>query len=96
MSAKFPLGQLLSTPGALAALKDSGQTPLFFIGKHLNGDWGELSADDAQLNEDALKDGGRLLSAYRTLKGTKLWIITEAVGDDGRRAATTILLPEEY
>jgi hypothetical protein len=28
--------------------------------------------------------------------GTKFWVITEAVGDDGRRAATTVLLPDEY
>jgi hypothetical protein len=37
-----------------------------------------------------------LLSAYRTSRNTKLWIITEAADDDGNRAATTILLPEEY
>jgi hypothetical protein len=26
----------------------------------------------------------------------KLWIITEAVDDQGQRAATSIILPEEY
>ena len=40
--------------------------------------------------------GSRLLSAYRTLRGEKLWIITEAVGEDGRRASSCLLLPEEY
>jgi hypothetical protein len=43
-----------------------------------------------------LIDGSRLLSAYRTALGEKLWIITEAVDDSGNRAATTILLPSEY
>ena len=41
-------------------------------------------------------DGSRILSAYRTLKGVKIWIITEAVGDDGRRASTCLLLPDKY
>jgi hypothetical protein len=30
------------------------------------------------------------------LKGVKIWIITEAAGDDGNRASTCILLPDEY
>lgn len=41
-------------------------------------------------------DGGRLLSAYLTLKGVNLWIITDAADGDGQRASTTILLPDEY
>ena len=48
------------------------------------------------MNDQALEDGSRLLSSYRTTKGDKIWIITEAVDDDGRRAATTLLLPDEY
>jgi hypothetical protein len=43
-----------------------------------------------------LIDGSRLLSANRTSNGEKIWIITEAVDDSGKRAATTILLPSEY
>jgi hypothetical protein len=93
---KFPLGQLLATPGALEALKESEQTPGFFLDCHAAGDWGEVSAADWQLNDEALTDGSRILSACRTLKGTKVWSITEAADDDGNRAATTILLPDEY
>jgi hypothetical protein len=94
--AKFPLGRLAATSGALEALEASGQTPDFFIAKHMAGDWGEVGAEDWQANDEALLHGDRLLSAYRTLKGVKLWIITEAADDDGIRAVTTILLPEEY
>jgi hypothetical protein len=43
-----------------------------------------------------LIDGSRILSAHRTSLGEKLWIITEATDDCGKRAATTILLPSEY
>jgi hypothetical protein len=94
---KFSLGQTLSTPGALAAISDSGQAPYDFLTRHAQGDWGEeLCAEDHQLNDQAVIDGSRILSAYRTEKNVKLWIITEAADDSGLRAATTILLPEEY
>jgi len=95
LAARFPLGRLAATPGALEALEASGQTPDFFIAKHLAGDWGEVGAEGGQANDEALLHGDRLLSAYRTLKGVTLWMITEAADDDGIRAATTILLPQE-
>jgi hypothetical protein len=93
---KISLGQVVATPGALEALEQSGESPSKFIGRHVRGDWGNLSDDDKRLNDDALIDGSRILSAYHTAKGTKLWIITEATDDEGNRAATTILLPDEY
>jgi len=51
----------------------------------------ELTDDDAQENELSLREGFRVLSAYCTANGQKLWIITEA-----DRSSTTILLPSEY
>ena len=96
-NSKFPLGQIVATPGALEALTDSGQTPNDFLSRHAQCDWGEeLCAEDRQLNDQSLVDGSRILSAYKTTKNIKLWIITEAADDNGHRAATTILLPEEY
>jgi len=88
---KFPLGRILATPGALAALEASGQTPQEFLHRHATGDWGDVPADDAQANEDGLAGGARLMSRYQTRRGTTIWIITEA-----DRSATTLLLPEEY
>lgn len=93
---KFNLGQILATPGALEVLEESGQTPAFFIARHVKGDWGEVCEEDKQLNDQALIDGSRLLSAYTTLKGVKIWIITEAADEGGHRIATTCLLPSEY
>jgi hypothetical protein len=93
---KFMLGQLVATPAALKAIADSGQTPLDFLSRHARGDWGDVSKGDAHLNDTAIKDGSRLLSAYTTLKGERIWVITEAQGEDVRRASTCILLPEEY
>jgi hypothetical protein len=98
----FSLGQIVATPAALEALEQAGQTPSDFLSRHACGDWGEaLCEEDKALNDEALKDGSRILSAYLLKSGNngsgcKIWIITEAVGDNGQRAATTILLPDEY
>jgi hypothetical protein len=88
---KFPLGNLFITPGAAAALERSGQTPLSFLSRHAAGDWGDVDADDWRANDQSLTDGTRLVSAYRTIRGEKLWVITEC-----DRSATTLLLPDEY
>lgn len=93
---KFCLGQIVATPGAIEAMEESGQAPGFFLDQHVAGNWGEVDAEDWQANNRSLVDGSRILSAYRTLKGVKLWIITEATDDNGNRTATTILLPEDY
>jgi hypothetical protein len=91
MEPKFHLGQIVATPGALAAFEGSGENPACFIRRHVQGDWGDLSADDIRENEFSLENGLRLLSAYHLKEGTKIWIITEA-----DRSVTTVLLPEEY
>ena len=92
MPAKFSLGQIVATPGAIAALQAGMITAGIFLGRHVQGDWGELDQEDKRANEQALKDGSRLLSAYKVPNtGVKLWLITEA-----DRSATTLLLPEEY
>ncbi|MGV8127395.1 MAG: hypothetical protein ACP5PV_09330 [Methanothrix sp.] len=91
MVVKFPLGQLVATPGALEAMKEAEVGFLPYIRRHLEGDWGDISPEDAAENELSLEQGFRLLSAYMLPGGRKIWIITEA-----DRSATTILLPEEY
>jgi hypothetical protein len=88
----IPLGQIVATPGALAALGKVGQTPLEFLARHVRGDWGELGEEDRKENQVSLERGFRLVSSYRTCSGdTKVWAITEA-----DRSVTTLLLPEEY
>jgi hypothetical protein len=87
----FELGQILATPGALAALQKAGQDPHDFLARHVACDWGDLSDEDQHENDYSVENGFRLLSSYRTNAGDKLWIITEA-----DRSATTLLLPEEY
>ena len=87
----FELGQIVATPGALAALKKAGQQPGEFLTRHVNREWGDIPDEDRRENEYSLEHGFRLLSAYKTNAGDRLWIITEA-----DRSVTTLLLPEEY
>ena len=87
----FAVGQLVATPGALAALREASQSPAEFISRHVRGDYGDVCDEDKRANDHAVVVGERLLSAYRTRLGVKLWIITEA-----DRSSTCILLPEEY
>ena len=87
----FELGRMVATPGALRAIEAAGQNPLEFIRRHANGDWGEIDDEDKAENEFSVQKGFRILSAYTTSAGERIWVITEA-----DRSMTTILLPSEY
>lgn len=87
----FALGTIVATPGALAALEEAGQIPQEFLHRHVQGDWGDVDPEDWQANDRALQHGLRLLSAYTTKKGVRIWIISE-----WDRSVTTLLLPAEY
>ncbi len=95
--AKFSLGRLVATPGALEALEDAGQDAMHFFALHASGAWGDLDGEDRAANDRAIAHEGdpdrqdRVLSSYQTRMGVKLWVITE-----WDRSVTTILLPDEY
>ena len=66
------------------------------LNRHVKGDWGEVDEEDKETNDQAVKQGSRLLSAYNDDRFPQhgvatIWIITEA-----DRSATTILFPDEY
>jgi hypothetical protein len=88
---RFPLGEVLITPGALEALSEAGQDAAVFLGRHNSGDWGDLSEEDKRENEFSVDKELRIFSAYNTVKDEQIWVITKA-----DRSATTILLPSEY
>ncbi len=85
------LGQTMATPGALEALERAGENPAALLSRHASGDWGEVSAEDKAVNDAALGNRERVLSAYTLRSGVKVWVITE-----WDRSCTTILLPEDY
>ena len=104
-TARFALGQIVATPGALSLLQAMGFSAAALIGRHVHDDWGDCCADDAATNEFAVTRRLRLMSVYRLVDPVKLantprnkrsdlptvWIITEA-----DRSVTTLLLPEDY
>jgi hypothetical protein len=88
VNSKFPLGEIVITTNALRTLSNAEIND--GLTRHATADWGNVCPDDAELNDNALQDGDRLLSAYG--QGEKrFWIITEA-----DRSVTTILLPSDY
>jgi len=93
---KFQMGRVVATPGALEVLQEAGQSPWNFLSQHMDANWGTVDDEDKAANDQALKDGSRILSAYILNSGEKIWIITEAEDDNGHRASTTVLTPDEY
>jgi hypothetical protein len=87
--AVFRLGRIVTTPNALQSLTQDDI--LVGIQRHQAGDWGNLGDDDRVANDQSLAQGGRIVSAYNAMNGTRFWLITEA-----DRSRTTILLPEDY
>lgn len=104
-TARFLLGQIVATPGALELLQKTGFSAAALISRHMHGDWGDLCNEDRAENEVAATRRLRILSCYRLVDAERLaatptekrsslptiWIITEA-----DRSATTLLRPEEY
>jgi len=94
---KLALGNIVTTSNLMNTLTeelgDSGAVVreiAALLLKHSTGDWGTVDAEDKKANDDAVKHGGRLLSAYQ-IGEIKVWIITE-----WDRSVTTVLLPEDY
>lgn len=89
----FSPGRVVTTRSVHQLVEGGLLNPTPYLKRHLAGDWGELSDDDKQANQQALKYGDRLFSGYDICTGdeTRLWIITEA-----DRSATTMLLPDDY
>jgi len=82
----FDLGQLVATPGALAALEKTGQNAMEFLSRHVRGDWGELPREDKDENHLSLEKGFRLLSSYHTTAGetTLTGILARFIPEDDR------------
>ena len=87
--AVFRLGRIVATPNARQSITQDDI--LLGIQRHQAGDWGNLTDDNRTANDRALAQGGRIVSSYQAMNGTKYWLITEA-----DRSTTTILLPEDY
>lgn len=88
---RFHLGKVTITDAASAALEKTGTEGVLLLARHLHGNWGDVTEQDALQNELALLLGLRVLSRYAIGDGVVVWITTEA-----DRAATTIMLPDGF
>lgn len=92
----FELGEIIATKGVADVMNADKDFKKFCLEKLVNhsfGEWGDLCKRDKKLNDEALTNGTRILSAYEYESdlSKKIWIITEA-----DRSHTTILFPDEY
>lgn len=85
MKPKFDLGNTVITPNAADNIEPDDV--LAALDRHIVGDWGECSKQESDANDQALRDGLRLRSVYRTKTGLQFLVVTEP-----DRSATTIQL----
>jgi hypothetical protein len=87
------IGQVLASRGVAEWIEES-QPRLIAVARvvwrHRNKDWGQVCQEDKATNDEAVRDGNRILSSYK-IEGRDVWVITE-----WDRSVTTILFPEEY
>ena len=87
---KFNPGTIAVTPSFIK--KSDPDYAIAALVRHLEGQWGLCDAEDAATNDDALANGGRIMSVWPLPnEADNFWIITEA-----DRSVTTILLPSDY
>lgn len=90
---RFNLGQVVMTRGIASEIKEDSNYKSEIIkclNRHHRCDWGDVSEEDALMNNTAVEIGEQILSAYQTSKD-RIWIITEH-----DRSVTTVLFPSEY
>lgn len=87
----FSLGSIFITPAARVQLARHGIEPMKLLRRHVTGDWGDVSSEDAAANTKAIDSSCRILSSYRISEQVRIWVITEAC-----RETTTLLLPDDY
>jgi len=98
-TALFPHGKLGLSPGVVKAMQAESEmtgteplrVPLTLLALHVHGDYGNIDSEDWTANENAIIDGGCILSAHTLTTGQIVWVLTEA-----DRTSTTFILPEEY
>ena len=104
-TARFPLGQIVATPGALELLQETGFSAAALISRHVHGSWGDLCDEDRAENEFAVSRRLRILSCYRLVDAERLAatpremrssLPTLPVITEADRSVTTLLLPSDY
>lgn len=92
----FDLGMTVGTPAAIKLLDELQILPAKYFRHHAQGTWGRLNASDRAKNDAAIIDGGPIVSSY-AIKGSQgIFVITDAINEDGIRLSTRIILKSEH
>lgn len=89
VSELFPMGKVIASAGVREKI-----CPVcvgLALKSHAHGVWGRVSQWDALANDQAVKNGGRILSKFRGGAGIEFYVVTEA-----DRSVTTVCLVEEF
>lgn len=89
------LGQTVITRGLNATIEqseDARAEVMDALGRYMRGDWGDLGAEDKEMNDNAVKEpmSDRILARYNLTFGS-IYIITE-----WDRSYTTLMYCDEY
>ena len=87
------VGHVLVTKGVAALTRENRKFAVFVkesLGRHRNGDWGKMSNEVRQLNNQNLGINVRLFSSYESEGFPEIWITTEP-----DRSFSTIMFPDE-
>lgn len=92
----FDLGITVGSPAAIKLLNELQVLPATYLRNHAHGVWGRLNAINRFKNDAAILDGGPIVSSY-AIKGSQgIFVITDAINEDGIRLSTRIILKSEH
>ncbi|MDI1245922.1 MAG: hypothetical protein PSV24_11020 [Rhodoferax sp.] len=92
----FDLGITVGSPSAIRLVSDLQVLPATYLRFHAHGVWGRLNATNRAKNDAAVLDGGPIVSSY-AIKGSQgIFVITDAIDEDGIRLSTRIVLKSEH
>lgn len=77
-SVKFDLGRVVVTTRAAELLDQFGESADSLLARHQSGDWGSISEQQRQINEEALSSALSVVSTFNTPGGQALQIFTAA------------------
>jgi hypothetical protein len=75
---KFEVGNLVVTPSAAQVLEQSGSSADEVLARHAQGDWGDVSQQEREVNERGLNEQFSLVSNYRMTDDQFITAFTKA------------------
>lgn len=100
MAITFGLGNVVATKYVWELIEENEKFSQFVticLSRYIANDWGDIEEEDWKANDEAVRNGERLLASYiiplevEEVFEDRLWIITE-----WDRSTTTLLFPGDY